>query len=149
MSPFIIFLSIVIVLVAVTTRLLERIQAPGASIGQSVKTPQEKPLKYARANSFGQESKGVMQVRGTGTLSLTHSALRFTLLIPHREWNIPLPNIIRIESPKSHLYKSQGVPLLKVVYHNESGQEDSIAWRVSALQEWIDAINAQRNRTLS
>lgn len=101
------------------------------------------PIKQGSANSFGQQSLGVLQIRGFGKLTLDAHILHFVMLLPHREWHIPLSTIVRIETPKSHLYKSQAVPLLKVVFRNSSGQEDSIAWRVGNLQEWINAIKAQ------
>jgi hypothetical protein len=99
-------------------------------------------IRQTKANSFGQESKGIFQIRGYGTLTLTASALEFVMLFPRRTWTIPLPCITDLQTPLSHLRKTRGRPLLKVLYRNEVGELDSIAWEVRELQEWINAIAA-------
>jgi hypothetical protein len=85
------------------------------------------------ANFFGQESKGVTQLRGNGTLVLTDSELYFELLVPRREYRIPLASIQSVETPMGFLGKTVGRRLLKVTYRSEGGQNDAIAWYVTNL----------------
>jgi hypothetical protein len=82
------------------------------------------------ANFFGQESRGVMQLRGNGTLALTDTELFFEQWIPRREFRIPLSAIQAIEMPASFLGKTNFRPLLKVVFKDEAGNTDSMAWLV-------------------
>ena len=92
-------------------------------------------------NSFGQKSRGKAQVRGNGTLILTDSELIFEQWVPSREFRIPLRAIRSVETPKSFLGKTQGVPLLEVGYLNEAGEVDSMAWRVAELSEWMRKLD--------
>ena len=94
-------------------------------------------LGPSSANSFGQESLGVKQVRGNGLLILTDYELYFGMFIPRKDWHIPLKLISKVEVVRSHLYKTKSRDLLKVVYTNENGKQDSIAWLVRDLDSWI------------
>lgn len=96
------------------------------------------------ASFFGQESRGVTQLRGNGTLILTDSELIFELWIPHREFRIPLRRIQSLENPTAFLGKSRFTPLLKVVYTNEQGRTDAMAWQVPDLSNWMRWINEMR-----
>ena len=96
------------------------------------------------ASFFGQESRGVTQLRGNGTLILTDSELIFELWVPHREFRIPLRRIQSLENPTVFLGKSRFTPLLKVVYTNEQGRTDAMAWQVPDLSNWMRWINEMR-----
>jgi hypothetical protein len=93
------------------------------------------------ASFFGQESRGVTQLRGNGTLLLTDSDLIFEMWVPNREFRIPLRSIQAIENPASFLGKSRFTPLLKVVYTNDQGTTDSMAWQVPDLSGWMRLVN--------
>ena len=84
------------------------------------------------ANFFGQESQGVMQLRGNGTLVITEDALVFERWVARQEYRIPLSNITAVETPNHFLGKSIMKPLLKVVYQTD-GVEDAMAWYVHNL----------------
>lgn len=90
-------------------------------------------------NFFGQESKGLGQVRGNGSLILTESELYFAMWTPKRILRIPIHMITQVENPppKWHLKKTMNRSLLKVNFTNEQGQDDSAAWIVPELEEWI------------
>jgi L-2-hydroxyglutarate oxidase LhgO len=45
------------------------------------------------ANFFGQESRGVTQIRGNGTLILTDSDLIFEMWVPNKQLRIPLRSV--------------------------------------------------------
>ncbi len=79
------------------------------------------------ANFFGLESLGQRQFRGNGILVLTEKELYFEMLLPKKEINIPLRNIVKIETPKSHLHKTKFKPLLKVIFKNDIGEIGSVA----------------------
>jgi hypothetical protein len=93
------------------------------------------------ASFFGQESRGVTQMRGNGTLILTDSDLIFEMWLPQRTFTIPLHSIQGIETPTSFLGKSRFTPLLKVVYLNDRGVKDSMAWQVANLDGWMRHLN--------
>ncbi|HST06129.1 MAG TPA: hypothetical protein VLQ48_15550 [Chloroflexia bacterium] len=93
---------------------------------------------------FGQESRGVTQMRGNGTLILTDDELLFKQWVVSKEFRIPLRSIQSIETRRSFLGKTQGVQLLKVNYLTESGAPDAIAWRVSDLAGLIRKIEEAR-----
>ncbi|MCI0354243.1 MAG: hypothetical protein L0099_04260 [Acidobacteria bacterium] len=99
----------------------------------------------AGALFFGQQSRGVRQLRGNGTLIVTDSDILFQQWVLNREFRIPLAAIQSIENPTSFLGKWQGVPLLKINFLNDSGQADAIAWRVrdlSGVQRVIEEARA-------
>jgi hypothetical protein len=105
--------------------------------------PQARQIDRA-ASFFGQESRGAAQVRGNGTLILTDADLIFEMWLPNREFRIPLRSIQAIENPTSFLGKSRFAPLLKVVYINEQGTTDAMAWQVPDLSRWMQLINDAR-----
>jgi hypothetical protein len=96
------------------------------------------------ASFFGQESRGVTQMRGNGTLILTDSDLIFEMWVPNKQFRISLGSIQSIENPTSFLRKSRFTPLLKVVYINDQGAIDSMAWQVTDLDGWMRLINEAR-----
>jgi hypothetical protein len=84
----------------------------------------------SNASFFGQQSRGVGQMRGSGTLILTDDDLIFEMWVPRRELRIPLRSISAVETPTSFLGKTRFKPLLKVVFQNESGLTDAAAWDI-------------------
>ena len=99
--------------------------------------------KFAQnVNYFGQETKGLSQVRGNGCLILTDTELFFEMWWPKRMLKIPLHLISGVENPppKWHLKKTKSRPLLKIHFTNEQGNEDSAAWIVPELEDWIQKI---------
>jgi hypothetical protein len=96
------------------------------------------------ASFFGQESRGAAQMRGNGTLILTSSDLIFEMWVVNKEFRIPLQSIQSLENPSSFLGKSRFTPLLKVVYTNEQGTTDAMAWQVPDLSGWMRHINEAR-----
>lgn len=83
-------------------------------------------------------------MRGNGTLILTDSELIFEMWIPNRQFRIPLQSIQAIENPTWFLGKSRFKPLLKVVYINDQGATDAMAWQVVDLNGWMRLINEAR-----
>ena len=96
------------------------------------------------ASFFGQESHGTVQMRGNGTLILTGSELIFEMWVGGGQYRIPLRNIQSLENPVSFLGKSRFAPLLKVVYRNDQGTSDAMAWQVPDLTGWMRDINEAR-----
>lgn len=93
---------------------------------------------------FGQKSRGAAQMRGNGTLILADAELVFKQWVVNREFRIPYRSIQSLENPRSFLGKSQGVKLLEVRFVDESGADDSMAWRVRDLDAIMRAIEAAR-----
>jgi len=103
-------------------------------------------VKLAQSvNFFGQESKGVGQVRGNGCLILTDSELYYEMWWPKLSLRIPRHMIKNVENPppKWHLKKTKGYPLLKIHFVNEQGHDDSAAWFVPELEEWIEILTGK------
>ncbi|MFP3905229.1 MAG: hypothetical protein ACLFWB_13365 [Armatimonadota bacterium] len=90
----------------------------------------------ASANSFGVQSGGYGQIRGNGVLALTEDELYFLMWIPKREITIATASITGVDTPRSHLGKTNLQPLLKVEFTNVDGEDDSVAWLVPDLEEW-------------
>lgn len=101
-------------------------------------------LVIGMSNFFGQQSRGVGQVRGNGTLALTDSELVFEMWLLRREFRIPLYNIQAVERVSSHLGKTVGRPMVKVTFSGDGGQPDSMAWWVADVDGLIRAIEEAR-----
>jgi hypothetical protein len=95
------------------------------------------------ANCLGVESRGVAQVRGNGCLVATDDAICFAMWAPRREMTIRRSDIVTVETPRSHLGKSKGIPLLKIVYA-EGSSRDSVAWAVRDLDTWVNLLTQRR-----
>jgi hypothetical protein len=96
---------------------------------------------FGSANFFGLESKGVRQVRGNGVLVLTREKLYYEMWVkPKTIIEIPIQSITGIDTVKSHLYKTKSKKLLKVIFTNDQGESDSVAWLVRNLDEWRDSL---------
>jgi hypothetical protein len=93
------------------------------------------------ANFFGLESGSVWQVRGNGCLAATNDAVFFRMWSPRKEIWIARRNIIAVETPKSHLYKTHFHDLLKIRFRNWRGYEDSVAWEVRDLGAWVAVLS--------
>lgn len=98
------------------------------------------------ANFFGQQSLGVTQGRGNGILVLTDTELYFERLLPRKEFHIPLAAIQSIETPTSFLTKTVFRPLLKVVFQNDAGQIDAMAWYMEDVEGTKRTIEGAINR---
>lgn len=93
------------------------------------------------ANSFGVESAGSWQVRGNGTLALTDDELLFAQWVPNRLLRIERRSIVEVTTTRSHLGKTIGRELLKVVWTTELGAQDSIALWVKDLDGWLEELS--------
>lgn len=102
----------------------------------------EEVLCDTSANCFGVESRGMAQVRGNGCLCLGSEQLVFVLWLPRRMLEIPRSKLIGVEQVKSHLGKTKFVPLLKVIFTNDAGDEDSVAWTVRDLPRWMEELQS-------
>lgn len=98
----------------------------------------------AAVSFWGQQSRGVGQVRGNGTLIVTNDAVIFQMWGPIQEYRIPMNAIQSIENPRAFLGKTQGVLLLKINFLNDSGQPDAMAWRLRDLSRVQQVIEEAR-----
>jgi len=94
----------------------------------------------SNANFFGQESLGYSQMRGNCSLVITEDEIFSEMWLPKKSITIPITSVVSIETPKSFLGKSRGRPLLKVVFINKNGLNDSAAWQVSDLSETVKLL---------
>ena len=100
------------------------------------------------SNFFGQESLGVLKVRGNGVLILTEEELFFEMWKPKKELLIPIKTIIEITNSKSHMHRSVFRPLLKVIFKNENNEVDSAAWYVRNLDHWNEILKKLINKDI-
>lgn len=89
------------------------------------------------ANFFGQQSSGIAQIRGNGFLAFTNSRIYFLMYSPKREIAIPWDRVVTVEKPRSFLGKTKFQPLLKIVFTNEAGERDAVAWLVGDVDAWV------------
>jgi hypothetical protein len=101
---------------------------------------------YPAANFFGQQTKGVTQIRGQGVLVLTAEQLFFLMWLPKRVLVVPLSLIEKVEIVDSFLYKTKFRPLLRVDFRNENGTADAAAWLVDGVKEWKEAIKRAKGQ---
>jgi hypothetical protein len=106
-------------------------------------------LREADANSFGVESGGKWQMRGNGTLALTRHELLFAQWVPNRLVRIPRDSIVEVTTARSHLGKTIGRSLLKVVWDTEVGVRDSTALWVQDLDGWLEALGSDDQHAAS
>jgi len=95
------------------------------------------------ALSFGLQSKGVTQMRGTGVLALTRDELWFSMYVGGFALAIPLQSIAAVTLVRSHLGKTQGTQILHVRF-TVDGVEDAIAWRVLSPAAWVESLETLR-----
>jgi hypothetical protein len=108
--------------------------------------PQQILMTDFTANSFGQESKGVLQVRGNGVLVLTEEYLHFFRFVPGADLRVPITAITDLSFTKNHLGKATIYNLLKVRF-STNGETDSIAWYLKDPNTWKAKIEEiMRNR---
>jgi len=92
------------------------------------------------ANFFGQQSLKSLQIRGNGVLILTPEELYFEMWHPQKVLEIPISSIVKVENTRSFLHKTVFSKLLKVIFRNETGEEDAAAWWVNSLNKWIEEL---------
>lgn len=118
---------------------IKRIRSSLEARVAKIYTPSEILMRDFSANSFGQESKGVWQVRGNGALVLTKNGLHFFRLVPGDDLRVPLAAITDLSFTKSHLGKATIYNLLKVRF-STNGETDSIAWYLRVPNAWKTKI---------
>lgn len=92
-----------------------------------------------RANFAGQQSHGKGQLRGNGTLLLTHDELAFFMLLPSRELIVPTDAITKVELVRSFAGRALPWRMLCVHWQTDEG-EDAAAWAVKDAGTWQTAV---------
>ena len=145
-EPFVLTVTVLLVTVGVFAAALFGVRQWTLRRVRAMKDRFPQALRVEAAALFGQESLGKTQMRGNGVLALLPDQLVFERMAARRDYVIPLAQITGIENPKSYLGKSRAVPLLKVMWRDDAGKTDSIAWQVSGLSDWQAHIEATRGR---
>ena len=140
MLPALIAVASGLVLVAVVIALIRRRLKRVMDEVDRIYPAHQRILSAPMANYFGTGSKGMGQVRGNGVLLLTESSLYFRMLMPDRDFIIPVDSIFEVSTPRSFLGKSKMSPLLRVDFRKPDGGEDSAAWMVGELDRWVDEL---------
>ena len=138
--------TVAIILGVVFTVLWQRMDTSGTSRIQE-RFPTEQILRSeTTANFFGLQSRGRGQIRGNGALVLTPNELWFSRFVKRDDIEIPLSQIVAVDLVDSHLGKRIiGQQLLYVEFTTDSQSDtDAIAWAVTDLNGWQNAIQAAR-----
>jgi hypothetical protein len=99
-------------------------------------------VRHDAVNFFGMASAAAGQIRGSGILVLTTRALHFEMLVPRRDFTVPLEAITAVETPRSFAGKSDARRLLVVSFAGEGGVDDRAGWSVTDLDGWVGDIGA-------
>lgn len=136
-------LASVVVVLAFVRQLMRGFRRRGASAIEKRYRAGEVLLEQTLAQSFGEESRGVAQLRGSGALALTASELWFVMYVTNRELRIPIADVRAVSLVRSHLGKTQFTDLLHVRY-TSGGTEDAIAWRLPDPKVWKEKLESLR-----
>ncbi len=130
---------VVIVFGALSRLILHSMKGPLEARIAAHYGPDEILLKDLGANSFGVESRGVLQGRGNGALVLTKDCLHFFRFIKGADLRVSIGEITEISFTKSHLGKATIYDLLKVRF-SVDGSTDSIALFLREPTAWKNMI---------
>ena len=93
------------------------------------------------AQLVGVKSRGLGQMRGTGTLALTARELVFLMWVPRRELRIAREAIESVETGHGVAGKRTSRDLLHVRWRSGDA-EDEAAWAVKDLGAWMAALRS-------
>lgn len=94
----------------------------------------------ARAIFFGSEVENISAIREYGSLALTRQTIVFAGITPDITHAVEIASITAIRTPLAHLGHSGGKMLLWLAYTMPDGSTDTVAWEVSHVEKWVDAI---------
>ena len=112
---------------------LERVE--GKIKGQKVIMPTEHIMFRAL------ESSGYSQTSGMGYIALTENFLYFELVLLDLVITVPTPRLQGAEFVHRLKGVSPGRKMLRIMFTNENGEDDSIAINVKDMQHWKNAIS--------
>jgi hypothetical protein len=101
----------------------------------------ETPELEGTARLVGVKSRGLGQMRGTGTLALTGGEVVFLMWVPRRELRIPREAIEAVETGHGVAGKWTSAELLHVRWRS-GGSADEAAWEVKDLGAWLAALRS-------
>lgn len=94
----------------------------------------------SNARLIGVQSRGLGQMRGTGTLALTSGELVFLMWVPRRELRIPRQAIESVATGHGVAGKRIGGKALHVRWRSSEGVDEA-AWQVKNLDAWLEALS--------
>lgn len=150
MSDVLAVVALVLAILVVVALGLAAVMIPVSRRAKRLRAGLEEELgdaaeRIANVRGLGLQSRGKGQVRGNGWLVLTGEELRFRQWVPQRETVIPLAAVTTVGTERWWLGKTVGSRLLCVRWHTSDGDEDAMAWQVPDLEEWLAALQAQRD----
>ena len=100
-------------------------------------------LLYIDENAvfFGIGNSGFRTLRGNGIFIIKNSEVFFSLLLPDREYRIPVSSIEKIKTGKSFLGKTKFRELLIIDFKEKDGRLNSAAWLLSDLHQALEKLN--------
>jgi len=92
------------------------------------------------------ESSGYSQSSGMGYIALTEKFLYFELILLDLVITVPTPMLKGAEFVKRLKGVSPGRKMLRIIYTNKQGEDDSIAINVKDMERWRKVISDVRER---
>lgn len=104
---------------------------------------QDKERKFfsRNANFLGHSSIKQKQPKGSGYLLLTNDELYFLMVLPPKEINISVKNIISSKISKSYLGEEFSKNILEVKHKTLDNKEEKLAWILKNERNLLDEIN--------
>lgn len=99
-------------------------------------------LLEGMANLKAVESKGMLQVSGTGCLAMNAEEVLFVMWWPRREFRIARKDIVAVTTPKTFMGRWSGRPMLHIRWKTADGATDSAAWLVRTRDAWVRVLAA-------
>jgi hypothetical protein len=124
----ILVLDLVIFLRVIRPQLRKRGEAARAAARAGLKGAT--PLREGPARSFGEESRGVGQVRGSGHLAVTDDAIVFAMAAPARVLRIPRERVTAVGEARSFLGTAGARRVLRIDFLRDDGTPDAVAFDV-------------------
>jgi hypothetical protein len=88
------------------------------------------PVREGSVRSFGVESRGMRQVRGSGHLAVTDDAIVFAMAAPPGVLRIPRERVTAVGEARGFLGKAGARPVLRIDFVDEEGAPDAVAFDV-------------------
>ena len=101
----------------------------------------EPPELEGNARLVGVKSRGLAQMRGTGTLALTRGEMVFLMWLPRRELRIPRDSIESVATGHGVAGKWTAADLLHVRWRSGDAADEA-AWEVKDLGAWLAALRS-------
>jgi len=97
-------------------------------------------LQEMSANFSGFSSKRGGQIRGNCLLALYPDEIIFIMWAPRKVIRIPMRSVSHVDTVRNHAGRWLPYPQLHIVYTDETGAVDGVAWALSHPEHWVETV---------